>query len=94
MEKSLSTQLVHWMLFVNIDKPAWTNLVIILHKRGKGGDNVTERLDILVQCEALTLSDDSYDFPRHDYDYDYTKICNQLQSITITIVISPNPDQR
>ena len=33
--------------------------MIILYKRG---DNVTERLDILVQCEALTLSVNSYDF--------------------------------
>ena len=58
------SQLVHWMLVsVNIGKSAWTNLVIILHKRGKRGDNVTERLDILVQCEALTLSVDSYNFP-------------------------------
>ena len=81
------------LVFVNIGKPAWTNLVIILHKRGKRDDNVTERFDILVQCETLTLSVDSYDFPRHDYDYDYdcTKICNQLQSIMITIIISPNP---
>ena len=59
MEKSFST-IVHWMLvFVNIGKLAWTKLVIILYKRG---DNVTERLDILVQCEALTLSVNSYDF--------------------------------
>ena len=61
-------------MFVNIGKSAWTNVVIILHKRGKRGDNVTERLDILVQCEALTLSVDSYNFPRHGYDYDYNYI--------------------
>ena len=69
------SQLVHWMLvFVNIANPAWTNLVIILLKRGNiitKSDNVTERLDILVQYEALTLSVDSYDFPRLDYDNDY-----------------------
>ena len=61
-------------MFVNIGNPAWTNLVIILHKRGNiitKSDNVTERLDILVQYEALTLSVDSYDFPRLDYDNDY-----------------------
>ena len=29
----------------------------------------------------------------HDYDYDNRKICNQLQSITIVIVIGPNPDK-
>ena len=81
-------------MFVNIGKSAWTNVVIILHKRGKRGDNVTERLDILVQCKALTLLFDSYNFPRHGYDhnYDYTKICNQLQLNTITIIISLNPE--
>ena len=26
-----------------------------------------------------------------DYDYDYTKTCNRLQSITIIIIINPNP---
>lgn len=32
-----------------------------------------------------------YDYTKYlKYDYDYSKICNQLQSITI--VIDPNPD--
>ena len=28
----------------------------------------------------------------YDYDYDYRKCCNQLQSITIVIVISPKSE--
>ena len=62
------------LVFVNIGNPAWTNLLIILYKRGNiitKNDNFTERLDIFVQYEALTLSVDSYDFPRLDYDNDY-----------------------
>ena len=40
------------------------------------------------------MIDYDYNYPSKilcDYEYDYIKMCNQLQSITITIIIGPNP---
>ena len=44
----------------------------------------------------IKTGDYNYDytkFGKADYDYDYNNHCNRLQMITITIVISPMPDQ-